>query len=98
MSCGSLRRGTRVYSLCETGHRVLRWLEVLPFVFPVGVVQYIFHNLSSIMETGYLLTDLLNSLLCLLYYQLVGSFLEAHKRDHGVPHLALFRDCILLLA
>ena len=99
MSCGSLGRGTEVYSLRETGHRVLRRLEVLHFVFPVRVVQYIFHNLSTIMETGYLLTDLLYSLLCLLYYLLISSFFEVHKRHHRVPHLALFfSDRLLILA
>jgi hypothetical protein len=99
MSCGSLGRGTEVYSLRETGHRVLRRLEVLHFVFPVRVVQYIFHNLSTIMETGYLLTDLLNSLLCLLYYLLISSFFKVHKRHHRVSYLTLFfSDCLLILA
>ncbi len=99
MRGGFLRRDTEVHSLRETGHRVLRWLEVLHFVFPVGVVQYILHNLSPIMETGYLLTDLLYSLLCLLYYLLVRSFFEIHKCHHRVSHLALFfSDHLLILA
>ena len=99
MSCGSLRRGTEVHSLRETGHGVLRRLEVLHFVFPVGVVQYIFHDLPTIMKSGYLLTDLLYPLLSLLYNLLVRSFLEVHKRYHGVSHLALFfNDHLLILA
>ena len=97
MSDGSMRRDTEVDSLRETGHRVLRWLEVLHFVFPEGVVQYILHNLSSIMETRYLLTDLLYSLLCLLYYLLVRSFFEIHKCHHRVSHLALFFSDRLLI-
>ena len=99
MSCGSLRIGTEIHSLRETGHRILRRLEVLHFVFPVGVVQYIFHNLSTIMETGYFFADLLYSLLCLLYYLLVCSFFEVYKRYHRVSHFALFfSDCLLILA
>jgi hypothetical protein len=99
MSCGSLRRGTEVHSLCETGHRVLRRLEVLHFVFPVRVVQYIFHNLPTIMETGYLLTDLLYPLLCLLYYLLISSFFKVYESHHRVSHLALFlSDRLLILA
>jgi len=99
MSCGSLRRGTEVHSLRETGHGVLRRLEVLHFVFPVGVVQYIFHDLPTIMKSGYLLTDLLYPLLSLLYNLLVRSFLEFHKRYHGVSHLAFFfNDHLLILA
>ena len=99
MSCGSLRRGTEIHRLCETRHRVLRRLEVLHFVFPVRVVQYIFHNLSTIMETGYLLTDLLYPLLCLLYYLLISSFFKVHERHHRISHLALFFiDRLLILA
>ena len=99
MSCRSLRSGTEVHSLRETGHGVLRRLEVLHFVFPVGVVQHIFHDLPTIMKSRYLLTDFLYPLLSLLYYLLVRSFLEVHKRHYGVSHLALFfNDHLLILA